>query len=744
MLPSQQHNKKKAQNEANQEGLNRLWERYEKCSENPNSKMKSTVRKAIKSIQACKTVIRTTKEAKALHGIGDALARVIIKRQDSLFSSKHMDLGSENQKESLPLNSVLPIQRKHLTLKRKIPPPPPLQDSTIESTTLSERQKSYSKAVAASKSLHLPKYNWKVVLLVDGREHHSKRMIAKLEMSGVPSEVRHLPIGDMAWVAKSGLIEVMLGTIVERKEVHDLASSLYGTRYKEQRLRLQNCGLPQVFLLVEGDTKDVENCPHDTLQMAMMETRIELGFQVVQTRHLEDTVRFLKSVHRRILQRTFPSAFGDSVTTSLPIFSSPNARGLRRRRSIKKRPKNDRQSFEEIIFDNPPKPPLGSSRFITYQELKCKVEKDREEGTKTIHAIFCGMLKQIPKVSDSTVQSFVQAYPTPDAMFHALEGLNVCEGKNLLSDLGTGTKKVGGQRALQIYYTFMAGGNDDLAVEPLLSKENESISRERNIKQLSNLKVKENFLYSAHQKITHSEINSPKRIPQVEVKSSLIEIFSSTRNSYSPSQNCKSLEISKKRSPEKCLSPSSRDSWDDLWQNLVDKDKKNIITLDNVDSQHNNSYELNLKINSENKMKLVIDIVDTANSAEENNKPEPTNDVSYHRYLPPLIVVRPVAKKPRTSPPSLSEGSVSSWNVSPFTERKQQGNQKEMNARKNSISSWDVTPLVEKNRRQRLNSDEFNQPRNITDFPREITLSQSTKASLTKPLGESEVIELLD
>jgi ERCC4-type nuclease len=270
----------------------------------------------------------------------------------------------------------------------------------------------------------------------------------------------------MAWIAYSGSVEILLGTIIERKEVNDLASSLFGTRYKEQRLRLANCGLPQVILLVEGDTRSVQNCPHDTLQMCMMETRVQLGFQVIQTKHIEDSVRLLKALHRRILQRAFPTSFGgDSYETSLPTFSSPSSR--RRRKSLQK----SRRSLEDFVFDEAPQS-QQQDRLITYQELKCKIEKDREEGTRTVEAIYCGMLKQISKISDSTVSAIAQAYPTPNALLKALNGLDQAQGTALLADIGAGDKRVGEAKAREIYKVFGVE-TMDLADQSASSAQNE-------------------------------------------------------------------------------------------------------------------------------------------------------------------------------------------------------------------------------------------------------------------------------
>lgn len=455
------NSRKKAVHAANQDALDRLYDKCEQASTAQSSKFVFTIRKAAKSLQACPTAVTTVKEAKALHGVGDSLARIIVPKPAETNITLPR-VASFAATASATTNYAESSSKALKTANLKPRKNAPLPDGKKNAPKPSEKIKAYQNAVRESESLILPLDDWRVVLIVDGREHDWEKVLADLQMSGIPSEKRNLPIGDMAWIARSGTIEIMLGTIIERKEVNDLASSLFGTRYKEQRLRLQHCGLPQVILLVEGDTKEVSNCPHESLHMAMMETRVQLDFQVVRTRHLEDTVRFLKSVHRRILQRSFPSAFSGGVPSSLslPTFSSSGVNRKRRRLSIKKRDKTDRRSFEEMVFDRAPLPPFGASRFITYNELKCKIEKDREEGTKTIGGIFCRMLKQIPRISNSTVPPLVHSYPTPDALFRALEGLNVSEGKSLLADLETGVQRVGELRALEVYYTFMCGGDD--------------------------------------------------------------------------------------------------------------------------------------------------------------------------------------------------------------------------------------------------------------------------------------------
>lgn len=54
-------------------------------------------------------------------------------------------------------------------------------------------------------------------------------------------QVRHLPVGDAAWVARHRVsrVEYILDFIVERKRVDDLWTSIKDNRYKDQKFRLK-------------------------------------------------------------------------------------------------------------------------------------------------------------------------------------------------------------------------------------------------------------------------------------------------------------------------------------------------------------------------------------------------------------------------------------------------------------------------------------------------------------------------
>ncbi|KAK3162993.1 hypothetical protein QOZ80_1BG0096300 [Eleusine coracana subsp. coracana] len=133
---------------------------------------------------------------------------------------------------------------------------------------------------------------YEVVLILDDRENfgcHSRKIAASKVADNihsqcmVPVEVKRLPIGDGIWIARHRrhLTEYVLDFIVERKNVADLGSSITDNRYKDQKLRLQKCGLRKLIYLVEGDP----NCSNasERIKTACFTTEILEGFDVLRT-----------------------------------------------------------------------------------------------------------------------------------------------------------------------------------------------------------------------------------------------------------------------------------------------------------------------------------------------------------------------------------------------------------------------------------------------------------------------------
>ena len=198
--------KKQAKNAANQAALDRLYELKEKSA---NTKYVHTVSRAITSLATCAEAITTRKAAVELKYVGPHIAKVIVPQE---APTRTVSRGSSV--EDNDTSPSMPPTKK----KRKLPTVPASQAGAAEKVaSLSAKQVAYDKAVEQANALKLPSGPWKVILLLDGRERPAEHTQAKLHMSGIPCEQRHLPIGDMAWLAQCGETEIMLGTIVETK-----------------------------------------------------------------------------------------------------------------------------------------------------------------------------------------------------------------------------------------------------------------------------------------------------------------------------------------------------------------------------------------------------------------------------------------------------------------------------------------------------------------------------------------------
>ena len=458
--------------EANQPLVDKLAEKREKAG---SSNFGYTLKRAAESICQEKTPITTFEQIVALKGVGPSIATSLgfsksFGKKDSSASSSTKgrgkkappsrsasDVGSAPNSQSSVTSSV-----SGRALKRK--PRAENNESVLPAIKEkpSRKELAYQKAVQETESWREMDLKWRLVLLIDQRERKAEHYSSKVQQCGIPTEIRSLPIGDMCWIAQGFadndeakvLAELMLGTIIERKEVSDLKSSLFGTRYHEQQLRLKESGQPQVIFLVEGDTKkDLYRCPAETLHSTMWAIRIEKQNQVIQTAHTEETVQTLRRMHRRMLQRTFPSAF---FSEALPGFSGPDAatsRGRRQRDSFgEKRRKRRRrlESLHGLVFDDDPVPMVGMARFVSYQELRAKVERDREAGRRTVGSIHQGMLKQVATISDTKIVPISNEYPTANAILQAYNDVPTqSERKHLLENLDiSGNVATAGRKTL--------------------------------------------------------------------------------------------------------------------------------------------------------------------------------------------------------------------------------------------------------------------------------------------------------
>ncbi|XP_038972876.1 crossover junction endonuclease MUS81 isoform X2 [Phoenix dactylifera] len=134
-----------------------------------------------------------------------------------------------------------------------------------------------------------------VILILDDRENfgsRSRKVVDNIRSQfNILVEVRRLPIGDGIWIVRHrhSNNEYVLDFIVERKKVDDLCSSIKDNRYRDQKLRLQRCGLQKLIYLVEGDPNSQEAA--ESIKTACFTTEILEGFDVQRTVGFVDTVK---------------------------------------------------------------------------------------------------------------------------------------------------------------------------------------------------------------------------------------------------------------------------------------------------------------------------------------------------------------------------------------------------------------------------------------------------------------------
>ena len=122
------------------------------------------------------------------------------------------------------------------------------------------------------------KFNEDIILYIDNREGRQNKetglFYEKLIEFGVNCEQKALSVGDFVWVYRdpSSMTEYILDYIIERKSIDDLAHSIIDGRYDEQKYRLKNCGVQNVYYLFEGSS--ISNNQYINIQKSAIQTAI--------------------------------------------------------------------------------------------------------------------------------------------------------------------------------------------------------------------------------------------------------------------------------------------------------------------------------------------------------------------------------------------------------------------------------------------------------------------------------------
>lgn len=170
-----------------------------------------------------------------------------------------------------------------------------------------------------SKKQEFPKAKQKIKIIIDNREKNSL-VPSYLVKLGAEIEFAHLEIGD--YVTK--------GTIIERKTISDLKSSIINKRIIEQikQLKLQNTSS---LLLIEGIAEyDIyEGGIHENaLRGFLLSTALEYQMPLIFTQDAEDTAKYLYVLAKRqeknqpisILTKRKPSSIDEQKQFILESF----------------------------------------------------------------------------------------------------------------------------------------------------------------------------------------------------------------------------------------------------------------------------------------------------------------------------------------------------------------------------------------------------------------------------------------
>lgn len=264
----------------------------------------------------------------------------------------------------------------------------------------------------ATTPLKLETITWKantyeIHLVMDNREVKSQRerefFADRLGEHGIPCEQRPLVLGDFAWVARKnermGLKdseEIVLDYIVERKRIDDFSSSITDGRFVEQKFRLNQSGISNVFYLIEKADAHMTGIPSTSLYAAMIQTEVIEGFFIKHTSSHEDTVRFLAG-----LTKDIKDIYKEKAIHAVTSFSG-----------------GSKETFWDQLREKEMELRVGL--HFTYTAFSSLVSKS---GNLTQRDLFSMQLLTIRQMSADKAAMIAAKFPTPISLYKMYEKL---------------------------------------------------------------------------------------------------------------------------------------------------------------------------------------------------------------------------------------------------------------------------------------------------------------------------------
>ncbi|CAL7940361.1 unnamed protein product [Xylocopa violacea] len=326
--------------------------------------------------------------------------------KSKLYKSKSADcIIIEGHKECIDKDFVKQKTRKNNLPVRKA------QEKPKEANNLSNNKTDSSNNLP--ENIYLESNKFEIILLVDTQETCGGKMkpqhdatIMELTQLDVLFEIRHLKVGDFAWIArcKSTNNELILPYIVERKRIDDLSASITDGRFHEQKFRLKQSGIRNLMYIIEEHEKGKRlTIPHSSLMQASINTLIQDGFSVKYTKSHKDSMFYLSSLTRILIK----------------LFKEKDLIGCKK------------DSITQIDISN------NTCNLMQFDEFNKAASKQK---VFKVSEMFVRHLLQLKGMSVEKASAIVERYPTPRVL---IEGFQNSDGNGelLLANINFGDKK---------------------------------------------------------------------------------------------------------------------------------------------------------------------------------------------------------------------------------------------------------------------------------------------------------------
>ncbi|XP_030378402.1 crossover junction endonuclease MUS81 [Scaptodrosophila lebanonensis] len=399
----------------------RWLERWLREAEQRNHKSQHKLKQALQALHSYPLPLYSGRECAVLRGFGSTLCQLIDDelRQHKMMASHVMASDTTERYQQQVQQVVEAVQQQQATEAASINKKP--------KKLTKKAQQEMAAAEERERFVHMDAGSFEIFLLVDTQETSgkNKRVLDQtrsyLQSLVVQHEVRRLTVGDFLWIARDAAgNELVLPYIVERKRMDDLASSIRDGRFHEQKHRLRQCGIPHVIYLIEdyGDNQHV-GLPLDSLEQALVNTRIHCGFHVVRTDNHYRSMSYLAGV-----TRTLVLLYGAKFLHSV-----------------------DKQSLHPIC---------PSDARVGLLKFRALYEDSARNAQLTVREVFVQQLLQIHSLSLERALAIVERYPTPRLL---LDAYAVCEtaaeGRRLLASIPCGPlQRPLGEQLSQCIYEF--------------------------------------------------------------------------------------------------------------------------------------------------------------------------------------------------------------------------------------------------------------------------------------------------